>query len=210
MPARAVRGYLVSVALTLGACAQASPTAGPADAPPVVTDVHVDGPAPDAPPPRDAAIDAPPPPIDAMVNPCVNPAATCANAIDLGSISGDTLANQKTASGHRAAWYRVRVTEDDSDVFGIKLSMTARLTSPQNVDFDVFVYVNTATDVVECNTPSGTPSTSGLVDQQYLLWGEGAFSNGTDDGRTVSIEVRPVSGTCDAGQPWQLQLVGNT
>ena len=145
-----------------------------------------------------------------MVNPCVNPAATCASAIDLGAISGDTLANQKTVSGHQAAWYRVRVTEDDSDVFGIKLSMTARLTSPSSADYDVFVYVNTATDVVECNTPSGTASGSGLVEQKYLLWGEGGFSNGVDDGRTVSIEVRPVSGSCDAGQPWQLLLVGNT
>jgi len=98
------------------------------------------------------------------------------------------------------------VTEDDSGVLGVKLSMTARLTSPSSADYDVFVYVNTGSDTVECTTPSGT----GTADEKYLLWGEGSISNGSDDGRTVSVEVRPVSGACTPSQPWQLVLIGDT
>ena len=38
----------------------------------------------------------------------------------------------------------------------------------------------------------------------------GTFSNGNDDGRTVSIEVRPVSGTCAASSMFQLVVYGDT
>ncbi|MDB4955758.1 MAG: hypothetical protein JWO36_3327 [Myxococcales bacterium] len=130
--------------------------------------------------------------------------------MDLGSISGDTGGAMVTASGYQAAWFRVRVTEDDSGVFGVKLSVTTRLTSPANSNYDVFVYVNTGSDVIECTTPSGTATTTGTTDALGLSWGEGTVANGNDDGRSVSIEVRPISGMCSAAQPWQLVVVGNT
>lgn len=198
----------------LGACAQGGPGSGPVDSTPGVNDASVDAHIIDA---RPAMVDAPtnppidaPLPIDAMVDVCANPTATCATAIDLGTVSGDTGLAQKTASGYQAGWYKVRISENDSDVFGIKLSMTARLTSPANANYDVFVYVNTGSDIIECTTPSGTATSTGLVDEKYLIWGEGTISNGSDDDRTVSIEIRPVSGSCDSTQPWQLVVIGNT
>lgn len=183
----------------LGGCAEAGKTgSGGGDAGPVDAKVSVD-----APRPVDAAM------ADSAQTTCTT-AATCLAATDLGSVSGDTGLVSRSATGYQAAWYKVRVTEDDSGVLGIKLSATISLTSPAASNYDVFVYVNTGSDVVECNTSSGTTSSSGNVDSTYIIWGEGTVSNGNDDGRTVSIEVRPISGNCDAAQPWQLQVTGDT
>ena len=85
-------------------------------------------PAPDAPTLVDAR-----PPIDAAVSDCAS-AATCQAAMPLGSVSGDTGNAKLSAMGHQAAWFRVRVTEDDSDVPGLTLRVAAKLTSPQAVD----------------------------------------------------------------------------
>ena len=135
--------------------------------------------------------------------------ASCAAATDLGSVSGDTGADMVTASGYQAAWYKVRVTEDDSGPLGVKLQVTAHLTSPASENYDVFLYINTGNDVIECATPSGTASTSGTTDTISVKWGEGTFANGTDDSRTASIEIRPIGTTCSSGQPWQLTVNGD-
>src|SRR3954471_5816730 len=88
-------------------------------------------------------------------------AQTCTGAMMLGSVSGDTGNAKLTASGYQSAWYRVRVTEDDSDVFGLTLRVGANLTSPSGAQFDVFVYLNTGSDVVQCTTTVGSSTTSG-------------------------------------------------
>ena len=146
--------------------------------------------------------------IDAATNLCPSP-ATCPTAMMLGSVSGDTGNMKLSAMGHQSAWFRVRVTEDDSAVGGLSLRAAAKLTSPAAVDFDVFVYVNTGSDVVECSTTVGTTTTTGTVNETRAEWGEGGIANGADDGREVSIEVRPISGTCAITQTWQLELEGN-
>jgi hypothetical protein len=147
--------------------------------------------------------------IDAASSLCTSN-ATCLAAMDLGAVSGDTGAATVSASGYQAAWYRVRVTENDSSVVGVKLKVTTRLTSPASSNYDVFVYVNTGSDVIECTTPSGTATTTGTTDEIKLNWGEGTVANGADDSRNVSIEVRPISGTCSPAQPWQLIVLGDT
>lgn len=155
-----------------------------------------------------AVIDAPSP--DAALVSCAGP-TTCQTATMLGSVSGDTGAQKVTASGHVGGWYRVRVTEDDSDVFGVRMRVTARLTTPASPMFDLLVYVNTGSDVVECAAPAGTPSTTGNTKQIQAQWGEGGgFSNGNEDGRTVSIEVRPLATSgCSPTATWQLEIAGN-
>jgi hypothetical protein len=190
----------VSAALLIGACAEAGKTGSGGTGDAGATDASV---LVDAPKATDAAM------IDGASSVCAT-TSTCQTAMDLGSVSGDIGAAMRSASGYQSAWYKVRVTEDDSDVFGIKLSATIRLTSPAASNYDVFVYVNTGSDVVECTTPSGTLTTSGTADSNYIIWGEGSISNGSDDGRTVSIEVRPVSGTCAPAEPWQLVVTGDT
>lgn len=174
----------------IASCASAGNEA-PADAPA------------DGRPPIDAAI-----PVDAAVNMCPS-AATCQTAMVLGQVSGDTNNQRLMAAGYQAAWLRVRVTEDDNDFPGLTLRVAARLTSPPGVDFDVFVYVNAGSDVVECSTTTGTTTTNGAVNQVRAEWGEGGVPNGVSDSRHVSIEVRPISGACAPSQMWQLEVEGN-
>ena len=183
-------GALAGVAL-MTACASAG--SGPGDAQATA----------DTPRPIDAAIS-----IDAPVNMCPS-ADTCATATMLGTVSGDTGNMKLTAMGYQAAWLRVRVTENNSDLAGISLRGSAKLTSPGAVDFDVFVYLNTGSDVIECSTTVGTTTTNGTVNLTRAEWGEGTISNGESDSRTLSIEVRPISGACAPAQMWQLEVEGN-
>ena len=159
----------------------------------------------DAAPPLDSA-----PPIDSPSGGTCLTGATCQSAMSLGSVSGDTGAMMQMASAYQSAWFAVRVTEDDHGIAGAKLELTVRLTSPASAHYDVFAYVNTGSDILECATPSGTTTTTGTTDQVKLRWGEGSIPNGSDDSRTVSIEVRPSSSTCSASEPWQLVVVGDT
>ncbi|MBA2538082.1 MAG: hypothetical protein H0V17_00480 [Deltaproteobacteria bacterium] len=156
-------------------------------------------------PPSDTA-----PPIDSPpANLCAS-TATCQTAVSLGTVSGDT-GNVKLSStpGHQSAWFRVRVTEDDSDAPGFTLRMAAKLTSPASNDYDVFVYVNAGSDNVECNTTTGTTTTNGTINETRAEWGEGFVPNGADDGRDVSIEVRPIGTSCSPAATWTLDIEGN-
>ncbi len=153
--------------------------------------------------------DTEPPPMDSPPANLCPSTATCQTATQLGNVSGDTGNAKLSAMGHQSAWFRVRVTEDDSDVFGLTLRVAAKLTSPASNDYDVFVYLNSGSDVVECATTSGTTTTNGTINENRAEWGEGGFSNGSDDSRDVSIEVRPIGTSCAAAAPWTLEVEGN-
>lgn len=172
---------------------------------------------PDSKAPGDSAIPLPQdsqPPADAMQpdsppqNLCAS-AATCQTAIALGSVSGDTSNIKLNTSGHQSAWFRVRVTEDNDDFPGLALRVGAKLTSPGTNDYDVIVYVNAGSDVVECNTTVGTTTTAGTVNENLAEWGETTIPNGSDDSRNVSIEIRPIGTNCAAANQWQLEVQGN-
>ena len=181
--------------LALVGCASATPPGEQADA------------STDAPGKRDAAIDAPN--IDAAVNNCTS-AMTCQTAMMLGMVSGDTLNGKLPASGYQAAWFRVRVTEDDQDFPGLTLRVSSKLTFPASVGFETYVYVNSGNDVAsECAITTGTRSTVGNVQTVKAEWGEGVVPNGSSDSRNVTIEVRPIGGNCSAGQMWTLEVEGN-
>jgi hypothetical protein len=154
----------------------------------------------------DAAIDAL---VDAPTLACAG-TDTCQTAMNLGTVSGDSQNQKLTASGHRGAWYRVRVNEDSSGIGGLSLRVAAKLTSPTAPMFDVLVYVNTGSDVVECATTTGSVTTTGSTKQVRAEWGEGTISNGSDDGRNVSIEIRPLmTSGCSPTATWQLEVEGN-
>lgn len=134
----------------------------------------------------------------------------CQSAMMLGTVSGDTGAATLSADGYQSAWFRVRVTEDYSDAPGLALRMAAKLTLPSTAQFDTFVYVNSASDTVECATTTGTVMMNGNVKEVRAEWGEGFIPNGADDSRDVTIEVRPATGTsCSTSQSWHLELEGN-
>lgn len=139
---------------------------------------------------------------------CASP-NTCTGATNLGSVSGDTGADVKTAEGHTSQWFTVRVTENDSGVFGVQLWMTATLTSPPGSNYDLYVYVPSS-DTLECSAVSYQSTTTSSTDSATAKFGEGGgLSNGSSDDRTVTVEVRHVSGTCDPANKWKLTLAGN-
>lgn len=185
----------VSLLLLAGACASATTAApgNPADAPPTPID---------SPKLIDAAFDAP-------ASLCTS-TASCAAAMDIGSVSGDSGNPMVTASGYQSGWFRVRVTEDDSSPIGTPMNVTVQLMSPPGTNYDLYLYVNTGSDVVECNSISGSGMSTQQLDSVSLSWGEGTVANGSDDTRSVSIEVRPVSGPCTMSQPYQLTVLGDT
>lgn len=142
---------------------------------------------------------------------CSTTATCAAPTMTLASVSGDTGAGTATATGYQSAWFQIRVTEDDSGVFGVPMAMTAQLTSPAATSYDLYLYINTGSDALECTTPNGAATKSGVTQTQRLTWGEsGTFSNGSDDGRTVVIEVRAPATGCSSGAPWQLHVQGDT
>lgn len=181
--------------LLLGACAEAS-TGQPANIDAPVTRI-------------DSAklIDAAP---DAPASLCSSTSTCAASSMDLGSVSGDTGNAMVTGSGYQSQWFHVRVTENDSSVIGTPLKVTVRLQSPAGTNYDLYLYVNTGSDVVECSSISGSGMSTQQLDSVSLSWGEGTVANGVDDSRTVSIEVRPVSGPCTMSQPYQLTVLGDT
>lgn len=140
---------------------------------------------------------------------CASP-NTCVGSTDLGSMSGDTGAGVKTAQGSGSQWFKVRVTEDDSNVFGLSLLAKAELTSPPGTNFDVFVYVGGNSSATECSSVSASGTSTASLDTAKAEWGEGTLSNGSSDDRNVTVEVRWVSGTCSPTAKWTLNVRGNT
>jgi hypothetical protein len=138
---------------------------------------------------------------------CASP-NTCAGSTDLGSLSGDTGAGVKTAQGSGSQWFKVRFTEDDSDVFGTTLLARAELTSPPGTNFDLYMYVAGNGSALECSAVTKSSTTTGN-ESVSSEWGEGTLSNGSSDDRNVTFEVRWVSGTCSPSAKWTLTVRGN-
>lgn len=138
--------------------------------------------------------------------------SSCSAATDLGTVSGDSGAATVQSKGSGSRFFRVRVTEDNSSLFGQELSVKATLSVPASADYDLYAYVNTTSDVMPCGGSPAKSSQAGGIganEQLKLTWGEGTVANGGDDGRWVVIEVRHKAGPCDAGTEWQLIVAGN-
>lgn len=137
---------------------------------------------------------------------------TCAAAMMLGSVSGDTSSPVLAANGYRAAWFRIRVTEDDVSLQGSPLRLLATLTLPGTGadSFDVIVHLDPAQDTLECTAAFGTASASGNTKQVRASWGSNRYDDPNDYSRDVAIEIRPNAATCDPGARWQLSLAGDT
>ena len=128
----------------------------------------------------------------------------------LAGIGGDEDGGgESSASGYQAAWYSIRLSETDSGPLADPMSIQTTLTSPASAMFDLFVYVDTSNDDVDCSTPTGSVTTNGTTETSNIEWGEtGTLANGADDSRTVSIEVRPKSGdSCSASATWSLSIL---
>jgi hypothetical protein len=133
----------------------------------------------------------------------------CTRAPSLGSLSGDTDGAPLPLTGSRAAWFRIRVTEDDLATIGHPLSLLATLTTPPGSRWEVLLYVDAATDATECLRSTGSPVTVGDSQQIVAIWGEGPVNNSADDSRDVAIEIRAGDASCNPAANWKLTLQGN-
>lgn len=142
--------------------------------------------------------------------PC-NATNTCMGATSIGTVSGDDGSDQVTQSGATGQWLKLRVSEDDSSPLAQQMHVALTLSVPSGLNFDLYAYLDVDNDVVECGKvmdfsmkPAGTSETIDLV------WGEtGTFANNSDDDRWVMLEVRYLSGDCDASKKWTLTAKGN-
>lgn len=119
-----------------------------------------------------------------------------------------------TTKGTTSTWLQVRVTEDDDDVNGRPVRLRAKLTAPSSGAFEVRGYLDdsrTNDAGLDCTRLLGTSKPVSGGAELDLAWGDppDATANGVDDGRTVAIEVRSVSGACSSSAPWELELRGN-
>lgn len=140
---------------------------------------------------------------------CASP-NTCPAATDLGSVSGDTGADTRTFQGSGSQWLTVRVAENDGSLFGVELQVRVDLQSPPGTNFDLFVYRAGGEAGQECSAVTTSSASTGGFDTASMHWGETSFANGSNDDRTVTLEVRHVSGTCAAAAKWTLNVYGDT
>ena len=87
--------------------------------------------------------------------------------------------------------------------------MQTTLVSPPGANYDLYVYVP-GSDTRECSNVTKSSTLSSTTDTASAEFGEGGtFSNGSSDDRTVTVEVRHVSGPCTASDQWTLTVNGN-
>jgi hypothetical protein len=148
-------------------------------------------PPPPPPPASDGGTDAPhtPPPGGAVCKPI----AGCASTVALKDVPGDGAGGETTATLAGSQWYTIRVQKT---LFGsTPLSVDVLLTPPAGGKYELHVYQS------DCMTEVAAPvvQADGTIDV-YSWW------NGK--GEDLAIEVRYVSGACDAAQKWTLDVIG--
>jgi hypothetical protein len=140
--------------------------------------------------------------------------AACPSAASIGHVSGDTRADTVTADGTTSTWLHVVVTEDDSAWAGRPVHLRATLTTPPTEAFELHAYLDVSKrdDAgLDCVHDVAQSLPSGGAAVLDFSWGDppDASANGYDDGRTVALEVRSISGTCASTAPWHLEVRGN-
>lgn len=138
--------------------------------------------------------------------------AECSSSYtDLGSLSGDKGSGVKTGSGSDSQWFHVFVSEDDSSLL-TSVDLRARITlSPTKGNFDLYVYRGKAVadgGAIECSTVSNSSTNPTGADTIAMKWADNRPIGGSDDGRTLSIEVRATDAMCTDAS-WTLTVEGN-
>jgi hypothetical protein len=141
-----------------------------------------------------------------------NPA--CGTFSTLGTVRGDKGSDSSSASGVGERWYRVKVSEDESDAFSLNdLSATVTLTMPAGTDYDLEAWCDGCT-----STPVASSVTAGTTSETVQVrWPEKCLEvfglctgapSGSDSGRDVYIRVLYRSAnTCST---WNLSVLGHT
>ncbi len=123
----------------------------------------------------------------------------CAEAVLLGSVSGDLGPDILAASEFNERWYRVTISEN-SFTTSSYLSATITLDSPTNMDFDLYVYCESCAG----GQAGSSTNSSGLRDTVGIRRNDGAGNESFD----ILIEVRFSSASiCST---WDLTITSDT
>ncbi len=133
---------------------------------------------------------------------------TCANAQGLPSVSGDN-GGTATTTGVGSKWVTVRVTENNSSIFGQDLSYTATLTSPAGSVYDLYVHEGQDAGGPDCGAAPMKGAPPGPLQSVHSSWSDTQGLGGEDNSRWLNIEVRHLSGT-DCMASWSLKIDGGT
>ena len=134
----------------------------------------------------------------------------CADAVNIGTVSGDEPSASIEVSGDASGWLTFRVIEDDHTLSGEALSFTATLTSPLGVDFDLYVYRGPAEGRSGCDGVMESSTAAVGDDVVHMSWGEGAMANAIADDAWIAVEIIPKGDMCPDGDDWSLTVEGDT
>jgi hypothetical protein len=124
---------------------------------------------------------------------------TCANAKVLPAITGDGAGTTTAANGIGSQWLSIQVKEDSNA--GEPLGITAYLDTKDGSQLDLFLYDANCTTVVDSHV--GTAARKVV----WLDWNDVPF---LDNSRMLLLEVRHVSGACDAAHGWSMDIEGGS
>lgn len=130
---------------------------------------------------------------------CTVDRPVCTAAVDLGSLSGDAGSTTLTRTGTGEQWYRLRLTEDNSQA--VYLSATIVLVVPAGVDYDLFLYCAVCGGSAVAFSNAGP----GATETVRARWDDGF---GEDNSGEILVHVRFASGVSPS--PWTLQITNNT
>lgn len=129
------------------------------------------------------------------------PAATCASPMDVGEILSDVDGAPMMVQGTGHAFVKVLAADGQStsnSAGGIRATLNST-----GGNYDLFAYGGASDACADLSISSTNPA--GQADSVAPIWGV----NGpvVDVSWTLTFEVRPAAGQCDAG--WTLNLEGN-
>lgn len=130
---------------------------------------------------------------------------TCATArkSTIASIPGDDTLVPLEIRGSTSEFISLRVTEESSLWYDLKVKAT--LVSPPGTNFDLAVYVPKSDVENDCSNIAATSKEPTGEDVAHATWSDSTFSN---DSRTVVFQVIHVSGDCDPNARWVLKVQG--
>jgi len=124
--------------------------------------------------------------------------STCITAREVGEVDGDGSGSSKTETGTGSEWLAIKVKEESNSSKDVGLR--ARLTVPAGSAMELHVYAKDCTTVI--GQASGNP-----INEVATKWND---KFGSDDSKTILVEVRNVAADCSVNNTWSLELAGGT
>lgn len=132
-----------------------------------------------------------------------NNVGTCAGAVSLGSVWGDTGSGVLTRTGFGEGWFSFRVNEYYLTSGYYPLTARIQLDVPAGIDYEVFAHCGGS----GCSStgPSGQ-NAAGVDESVNIRWDDASG----DTGRTVYFDIRFYGGSTLGCGNWTVTITGNT